>query len=272
MLKHSRAILFLVTAISIAIGCDGTSSNHANAVPAMKPRPSPSSWGPQTGVHENYNTADAEAQRKAMLSDVRGRIPMPSPDPRDDEFGKITRQIYKAEDDEVLSLLEAHPEWIRYCNANLGPLVAVAALSGRVPMVKYLLDHGANPNALNYWNQSPLELCLGNGQFAEQFRKAGLDVEQRRADITFELLLAHGANPNTPKSTFSHVMTEGGLTSGNDLLDFGVQLQQSRNWHGVQRNAMLASLRAYRGLPVDAMLPLNADALYLRRDVTSPSH
>lgn len=268
MLKHFRVVLFLASVISVSMGCDNSSPNSTTAVPGMKPRPVPSFWGPPTEVHEHYSAADAVAQRKAMLTAMRDTTPMPPPDPRDDEFGKITRRIHNGDDDGAIELLEAHPEWIQYCNANWGSLLSVAAGAGRVPITTYLLDHGANPNALSYWNQSPLEACLGNGKLAENCRKAGLDVEQHRVDITFELLLARGANPHTPKSTFSHAMTENGLTSGNDLLEFGIQLQQSRNWHGVQRSGMLASLRAYRDLPVDAMLPLNADSLYLRRDVT----
>lgn len=184
----------------------------------------------------------------------------PPVDPRDEEFSKLKRLIATCDEDAAIAYFDQHPDLIDYCNPQSGTPLGLATGHGLTRLAAFLLDHGANPSQLNYWGQSPLELCLFGAQ------TTGRDGEAdnlRPVDKAFELLLDHGSDPFARKSPHVQVRTEHGVTAETDLLDFGIALQQSPADQCIQRNVMLAALRARRGLPVDAMLPVNADSLYL---------
>ncbi len=194
-----------------------------------------------------------------------GATPIPPPDPRQAEFDALKRMIFRGREDDAIATLESHPEWVHYCNATTGSLLTAAAGCGRIRMVEYLLDHGADPNVRTPLCPTPLDACLCSAINADEARRQGVVYPVERYDAVFELLLARGANPNVRMPLYMKMFTEYDvITAADDLFEIGMKLQRSPTAHASQRNAMLAALRHHRGLPVDAMLPINADSRYIK--------
>ena len=92
------------------------------------------------------------------------------------------------------------------------------------------------------------------------------------------VLLNHGASPKLMGYQFSSIANPDGtfktertlILSADTLIKLGIKYQRSPNDHSIARSWLIAHLRDHMDLPVDAMLPLNANSLYLRPEPTAP--
>jgi hypothetical protein len=163
--------------------------------------------------------------------------------------------------DEVIQTLEAHPELITYAHSQKGTLLfPTLGRRGNV-LAAYLLEHGADPNATSYWGGwTPLCCCVDTADCLE-LPQHGVGLRDNLGAV--ELLLAHGADPKRARFPVGVELASGRADQPTEsLLEGGERLQRSKFRHCVQRSAIMALVRDQLGLPVDAMLPLNAPSFY----------
>ena len=182
--------------------------------------------------------------------------------------------ISKGYEEELIEALERKPEMVNYQpQGRRGTLLFTAAALGRLRVAQYLLQHGANPNHCGEYLDVPLLICLQNVGVI----KTELSESQGMIAV-FDLLLNHGASPKLMGYQFSSIANPDGtfktertlILSADTLIKLGIKYQRSPNDHSIARSWLIAHLRDHMDLPVDAMLPLNANSLYLRPEPTAP--
>ncbi len=182
-----------------------------------------------------------------------GTIIRSTRDPKDAEFRAALQLMRKGKVAEILQMLEEDPELNTWEHQDNGGLLNAAAPSGQILVVEYLLEHGSNPNTRNTYGATPLYNCIlspGN-------------IDGDYAGIV-GLLLAHGADIDArfyPLNILKN-LDEIEISHKDTMLEFGEKMQRSKWLHSISRNAVMARLREHEGLPVDAMLPMNATPLY----------
>jgi len=185
------------------------------------------------------------------------------PGPLDDEFDALVKQLDQVTVEEAIEILRNQPKLIRYHHSWKGTLLFNAIRRGRSPLVQYLLDQGVDPNARTRHGFHPLQYCFE----ALRFKQLAVDGTGRVCvDEVFDLLLKAGADPRSTSDLFHfHISTENDVIKPTDtILEVGEKYQRCHHNHCMERNAVLARLRDALGLPVDAMLPINANSLYLQ--------
>ncbi len=182
---------------------------------------------------------------------------------KDDEFEKLERQMDEVAVDEAIQLLENRPEMIGLQHSTKGSLLQHAVVTGRTQLVRFLLERGANPNERVMWGFNAVLNCI----CSVGYNRLEIDGPGRIcSDEILELLLLWGADPNATSNLFHLTLqTEQGEIKPTDtMLEVGEKFQRCRFHHSIDRNAVVARLREGLGLPLDAMLPLNANSLYLK--------
>jgi ankyrin repeat protein len=94
-----------------------------------------------------------------------------------------------------------------------------AAKAGDVPLVKILLEHGANPNLATNRGYTPIHAAAGLG--SNDIDSRGIDKTQPEAIETLKLLLAYKADINTKDTTNGRTALHGAAIWGwNDVIKF----------------------------------------------------
>jgi hypothetical protein len=174
----------------------------------------------------------------------------------------------RGEFDRVMQTLEEHPDLITSKHSQKGTLLFRALGRRGNVLAKYLLERGADPNATSYWGGfTPLASCVEMAGSLDLPQPEGVVVSCDYLGAV-ELLLAHGADPNRARFPLGiHLAAGHPKQQSESLLEGGERLQRSKFDHSTKRNAVMACVRDHLGLPVDAMLPLNAPSFY--RDISA---
>jgi len=94
-----------------------------------------------------------------------------------------------------------------------------AAKAGDVPLVKLLLEHGADPDLATNRGYTPIHAAAGLG--SNDIDSRGIDKTQAQAIETLKLLLAHKADINRKDAAFSRTALHGAAIWGwNDVIQF----------------------------------------------------
>lgn len=94
-----------------------------------------------------------------------------------------------------------------------------AAKAGDVPLVKLLLEHGADPNLATNAGYTPIHAAAGLG--SNDIDTRGIDKTQAEAIETLKLLLARGADVNRKDATVGRTALHGAAIWGwNDVIRF----------------------------------------------------
>lgn len=173
----------------------------------------------------------------------------------DGEFERLVEVLRLKLDDEFILAVEKDPLMVSYQHGQLGSLLIHACSLGRLKSAQYLIDHGADSNVATRGGETPLSACIfstGNSKFPVDHVNL------------IDLILKSGADATTVgtrkgKWSTSHDM----MIASDTYLEYGIKLQRSKPYHFIPRNAVLARLRDHLDLPCDAMLPINANSLYL---------
>jgi ankyrin repeat protein len=177
----------------------------------------------------------------------------------------VSRGEYDSQEDGVgisRLLLERGVD-INAQNTHCDTALSLAALNGRLEIVRLLLEHSANPNVENEWGSTPLHLV---SQIKHKTQERGVGIArlllERGADVNArtknkftplhltalygkpeiaQLLLDHGANANAENEggqTALHVVSWGQYDSEEDgvgisrlLLEHGVDIHAQAKYH-----------------------------------------
>jgi ankyrin repeat protein len=94
-----------------------------------------------------------------------------------------------------------------------------AAKAGDVPLVKLLLEHGANPNLATNRGYTPIHAAAGLG--SNDIDSRGIDKTQAQAIETLKLLLAYKADINTKDAAAGRTALHGAAIWGwNEVIQF----------------------------------------------------
>jgi uncharacterized protein len=94
-----------------------------------------------------------------------------------------------------------------------------AAKAGDVPLVKILLEHGANPNLASNRGITPVHAAAGLG--SNDIDSRGIDKTQQQAIDTLKLLLAYKADINSRDAANGRTAVHGAAIWGwNDVIQF----------------------------------------------------
>lgn len=240
-IRHFACFLLII----VASGCGPVTSPFADAVSGLlglQPRVPP---GPVAVPKETVN----------------GRGILPNPGLRDTEFDAISELIRRGDLDEVVQILEDDPSLITYHHSQQGTLLfRTLGIRGN-ELAKYMLERGADPNAVPFWGGNPLCGCVAAAGCRELPQHGGGTGDYLGA---VELLLAHGADPE--RARFPRGVTLGAGWSHRpteSIFEGGERLQRHKHNQTIERSVILARIREHMGLPVDAMLPQNTNSLYL---------
>jgi hypothetical protein len=161
--------------------------------------------------------------------------------------------------DEAIQLLEEHPELHTYRHSRCGLLLYDCAGNGRQELVRYLLQRRADPNIAELHGSNSLFSCI---EGAESYQQAIDGIPRDYAEV-MDLLLKAGGRADAKTNLVGTVIktSHEEITGSDTLLEAGVKFQSCR-YQNRARSAVLARLREALDLPVDALLPLNADSLY----------
>ena len=243
-MSHVRHVMCLVLIIS-ASGCGPITSPVADAVSGL--------LGLQPGVPPGPVVVPKET--------VNGRGILPNPGVRDAEFDAVSELIRRGDLDEVVQILEDDPSLITYHHSQQGTLLfRTLGIRGN-ELAKYMLERGADPNVMAFLGGTPLCGCVAAAGCRELPQHGGRTADYLGA---VELLLAHGADPE--RARFSRGVTLGAGWSHRpteSILEGGERLQRHKHRQTIERSVVLARIREHMGLPIDAMLPQNANSLYL---------
>jgi len=170
--------------------------------------------------------SSALLNRKEILTDKEGNSPLCWAS----SFGNINL---------VTILLKDYGFPINHQNYEGNTPLTIAVLGGFCPIVKLLLEEGANPNIPNLKRESPLHLasCLGYNDICEDLIRHGAWIEaedefgdtalhwavrEEKVEIV-EILLRYGANPDHPNEDRESPKDIANLDGNNkelvDLLD-----------------------------------------------------
>lgn len=188
-------------------------------------------------------------------------------EPLDREFSLVSSFIFDGSESQAIKVLKEHPDLAKYRHPRAGTLLNAAAARGRAKVAEHLIRRGADPNE-SVDGRTPLHICI-------LFCTTGLETPDqgfRPIDYSeiFDLLLRKGADPKKCEIVGGEPFATSNpgeivlIPSEEPLLSLGVKLQilQGYTPNTQARNVLLARLRDYMGLPVDALLPLNAESLY----------
>lgn len=173
----------------------------------------------------------------------------------DASFEQLRELLIRGREDDFIQALETEPRLVDYRHRQLGSLLIWASWAGRLTCANYLIEHGADANIITSMGATTLSACID-----------GADSVPPTVDPwgVIDLLLRNGADPNVIAIRRFTWNTETEVIIATDTyLEFGVKLQRSKSAHHINRNAVLSCLREHLGLPCDAMLPINANSLYL---------
>jgi hypothetical protein len=176
----------------------------------------------------------------------------------DDEFRRLMDLLRRKRDDEFIAALEKDPLFINYQHGQLGTLLISTCWFERLKSAQYLIEHGADLNIISASGETPLSACI---------QTAGTSKSPSDHVALMELLLKSGADAAVVGIRRGKWKTDRDVMLASDTyLEYGVKLQRSKWYHRIPRNAVLARLRDHLDLPCDAMLPINANSLYLIDD------
>jgi hypothetical protein len=176
----------------------------------------------------------------------------------DGEFEKLMELLRRKKDDEFIEAVEKDPLMVKYQHGQLGSLLIPACSFGRLKCAQYLIDQGADPNVVSGNGGTALSACI---------RSVGNSRSPVDHVNLIDLILKSGADATVIGVRRGKWQTEHDVMLASDTyLEFGVKLQRSKAYHFIPRNAVLARLREHLDLPCDAMLPINANSLYLIDD------
>ena len=158
--------------------------------------------------------SDVEDLRTRPRYDETGAIlPDPPPDPKADlrpvDFtkrpkatvtGGMTALLFAARDgqmDAVRALVEAGADVNRVSPGDFSSPIVIAAANANFDVAKYLLEHGANPNAANSDGLVPLYATIDIEYAPLSWAPAPITTHQKVGYLELmEALLRAGANPN----------------------------------------------------------------------------
>ena len=89
------------------------------------------------------------------------------------DTNNIIEAIQNGNADQVKSLLEAQPEVVNTTETNGYTALHLAAQQGNGEIIKLLLEHGADINAIAADGQTPMEVAIKHGHDAAMWFSGG---------------------------------------------------------------------------------------------------